>query len=107
MPAFGAASLSMTATARRLRVRMFTEEKMEVDSWPAARAYLGEVRISGAYPGTNPCAPPRADDYIVWPVVSARDQVSVWCDLMAISKSTGLEVAEVHRRWTLQHQAQA
>ena len=81
---------------------LFTQEKLEVDSWPAARAYLGDHRISGAFPGAAPTAPPRNDDYIVWPVCDSSSQVSVWCDLKAVAASTGLEAAEVHRRWTLQ-----
>jgi hypothetical protein len=79
----------------------FTSEGIEVDSCPAARAYLGDQRISGAFPGAAPCPPPRSDDYIVWPVCDAARQVSVWFDLQAVAKSTGVDVAEVHRRWTL------
>ena len=82
----------------------YTKEKLEVDNWAAARAYLGDMRISGAYPGVVPCPPPRRDDNVVWPVTDQNSQVSVWCDLKAIAASTGLEVAEVHRRWTLQQE---
>jgi hypothetical protein len=86
------------------RTLNFTGDKLEVDNWQAARAYLGDKRISGAFPGIVSTPPPRKDDYIVWPVVDSGSQVSVWCDLQAIAASTGIEVAEVHRRWTLQRQ---
>jgi hypothetical protein len=79
----------------------FTQDKLEVDSWPAARAYLGDRKISGAAPGTVVSHPPRHDDYIVWPVVDKTSQVSVWFDLQAVSACVGMEAAEVHRRWTL------
>ena len=80
----------------------FQTERLEIDNWPGARGYLGAKRICGVFPGTNPTPPPRDDDYIVWPVVDPRLQISVWCDLQAIAQVTGIEVAEIHRRWTLQ-----
>ena len=80
----------------------FSKDKLEVDNWQAARAYLGDMRISGAFPGAVPSPPPRRDDYVVWPVVDSTNQVSVWCDLQAIASTTGIDVSEVHRRWTLQ-----
>ena len=82
----------------------FTKDQLEVDNWQAARAYLGDMRISGAFPGSVPCPPPRKDDYIVWPVEDSSSQVSVWCDLQAVAVATGIDASEVHRRWTLQHQ---
>ena len=81
----------------------FQGEKLEVDNWLAARAYLGDRRISGASPGAISTPPPRNADYIVWPVIDSG-AVSVWCDLKAIAASTGQDVAEVHRMWTLQQQ---
>ena len=66
----------------------YTAEGMEVDSWPAARAYLGDQRISGACPGAVSCPPPLKGDYIVWPVQDANTQVSVWMDLQAVAQST-------------------
>ena len=83
----------------------FTREKLEVDSWPAARAYLGDKKISGASPDTSVTPPPRQDDYIVWPVNDQSSQVAVWLDLQAVAETTGIDVAEVHRRWTLRQQS--
>ena len=82
----------------------YTTDKLEVDNWQAARAYLGDQRISGAFPGAVACPPPLKGDYIVWPVQDSNTQVSVWMDLQAVAESTGIEAAEVHRRWTLQKQ---
>ena len=79
----------------------FQDERLEVDNWPGARGYLGSKRVSGVCPGANPTPPPRDDDYVVWPVVDRKLQISVWCDLQAIAQATGVDVAEVHRRWTL------
>ena len=79
----------------------YKDEKLEIDNWPGARGYLGPKRISGVFPGALPTPPPRKDDYVVWPVVDHKLQMSVWCDLQAISQVTGIDVAEVHRRWTL------
>ena len=86
------------------KILAYTQESLEVDSWPAARAYLGDRRISGASPGVSPSQPPRKDDYIVWPVTDPNSQVSVWLDLKAVAACVGMDVSEVHRRWTLQAQ---
>eukprot|EP00438_Fugacium_kawagutii_P032656 Skav216052 [mRNA] locus=scaffold2261:15267:16052:- [translate_table: standard] len=74
-------------------------EQFEIDQWLAARTYLGDFRISGAFPGPVSAPPPRKDEFIVWPVEDHSSGVSVWCDLRHIALALKLDTLEVKKLW--------
>ena len=74
-------------------------DSFEIDNWQAARTYVGDNRISGAYPGPVSTPPPRADPFVVWPVRDHASGVSVWCDLQGIASFLHMEVKEVKKLW--------
>ena len=76
-----------------------TRESFEIDHWQAARTYVGDHRISGAYPGPVSSPPPRPDQFVVWPVQDHASGVSVWCDLQGVAKFVRMDPMEVKKMW--------
>lgn len=95
-PAQRAATRAVAIIGSFLRTTMQIEpEHFEVDSWQAARTYLGDHRISG----TSLSNPPGNDRFVLWPVRDDRACVSAWLDLQGVATFAGLEPEAVKAKW--------
>ena len=77
----------------------FDRAQLEVDSWQAARSYIGRKRITGTYPGRYPTKPPASEQLIRWPVVDDRTNLCIWVDLEAMAEALGKDVKTVVGAW--------
>lgn len=73
---------------------------LEVASWAAAKAYVGESRVTGLseeneYGAKAPC---EADD-LRWLVRDAHLGVNVWLDLASLSQGLRVSKDDVKAKW--------
>jgi hypothetical protein len=73
---------------------------LEVASWAAAKAFVGEFRVTGLTEENEYGAKPACDvDDLRWLVRDVRLGITVWLDLDSLSKGLGLSKSDVKNRW--------
>eukprot|EP00438_Fugacium_kawagutii_P029219 Skav229554 [mRNA] locus=scaffold568:384338:388017:+ [translate_table: standard] len=78
-------------------------EQLKVDRgllgfWAAAKAYVGEFRVTGLSPeDENGAQPPCDVSDVCWLVRDARPAVNVWLDLDPLARGLGLNKADARR----------
>lgn len=73
---------------------------LEVASWAAAKAFVGEFRVTGLSEEHAYGARPTCDsDDLRWLVRDAQLGLNVWLDLVSLSQALGMNTAEVKKHW--------
>lgn len=73
---------------------------LEVASWAAAKAYVGEFRVTGLTEENEYGAKPACDVAdLRWLVRDARLGVTVWLDLGSLSKGLALNKSDLRSKW--------
>ena len=73
---------------------------LDVASWAAAKAFIGEFRVTGLSEEHDLGAKPRcAVADLRWLVRDARSGTNVWLDLHALSQGLGMNKPELHKQW--------
>ena len=73
---------------------------LEVASWPAAKSYVGEWRVTGLSEEHDLGAKPPCDVAdLRWLVQDARSGMHVWLDLSSLAKGLQIDKAALHEHW--------
>ena len=73
---------------------------LEVASWASAKAYIGELRVTGLTEENEYGAKPSCDvDDLRWLVRDARLGINVWLDLASLALALGMDKAQVKTTW--------